>query len=100
MTEDPEVVGMLTLTELSRSCGVEGRWIVELVEQGILEPGGGSRSEWRFASVSLTTVSRVQRLQRDLGVNLPGAAAILTLTEETARLRRRLRMLEAFERGE
>jgi chaperone modulatory protein CbpM len=36
-------------------------------------------------------VQRVVRLQRDFGVNLPGAALALELLEEVERLRRNVR---------
>jgi chaperone modulatory protein CbpM len=84
----------VSLSELCRigECHVD--WVVELVEEGILEPVGTDRSAWRFQSSSLAIVGRVRRLQDDLRLNLAGAAMVLSLVEENAQLKRRLRQLE------
>lgn len=85
---------LLTLGELSRCCRVHAEWIVELVEQGIIEPNGGDLQHWRFTGGCLSRVQQVQRLQRDLGVNLAGAALALDLLDEVRRLRRRLSIID------
>lgn len=84
----------LTLGELSRACRVHAEWIVELVEQGIIEPRGQELHHWRFSGSSLNRVMQVQRLQRDLGVNLAGAALALDLLDEIRVLRNRLSIIE------
>ncbi|MCW8906345.1 MAG: chaperone modulator CbpM [Sedimenticola sp.] len=84
----------LTLGELSRACRVHAEWVIELVEQGIIEPSGGGARQWRFSGTCLGRVMQVQRLQRDLGVNLAGAALALDLLEEVRTLRRRLSVFE------
>lgn len=89
-----EVIDRLTLTELCRVCGSHAEWIVELVDEGILEPEGAERRLWRFGSASVTIVRKVRRLQTDLRVNVPGAAVVLALSQENTRLRRRLAQLE------
>jgi len=90
----------LTLTDLCRSCGQTADWIIELVEQGILDPAGPDAAKWRFKSTSITIIRRTQRLQQDLGVNLPGVAVVLNLVEEKAQLQARLQRLESFALGE
>ncbi len=85
---------LLTLGELSRACRVHAEWIVDLVEQGIIEPSGGDLRHWRFSGSCVIRVMRVQRLQRDLGVNLAGAALALDLLDEVRRLRRHLAVIE------
>ncbi|WP_428610222.1 chaperone modulator CbpM [Sedimenticola sp.] len=99
--ENEAVVGLLlddecclTLGELSRACQVHAEWVVELVEQGIIEPSGGDLRHWRFSGNCLSRVMQVQRLQRDLGVNLAGAALALDLLDEVRRLRRRLSIID------
>jgi chaperone modulatory protein CbpM len=102
--EDEEI----TLEQLCRACELSEQEIIQLVDQGILEPMGPEPAEWRFVSVSLRRVRitrnlqrdlgvrvRITRnLQRDLGVNAPGAALALELLEEIEELRSRLRQLE------
>lgn len=84
----------LSVEDLCRLCGVEGARVVELVEEGIVEPQGRDRENWRFRGVSISRVRCAVRLQRDLGVNLAGAALALELLEELNRLRARLQRLE------
>ncbi|MDX1572023.1 MAG: chaperone modulator CbpM [Xanthomonadales bacterium] len=88
--------GELTLGELCRICSVSEDRIMELVEEGIVEPGGRDPSRWRFRSVSVRRVRCAVRLERDLGINAPGAALALDLLDELEVLRARLRR---FERG-
>ena len=89
-----EVVTWVTLKELCRVGGCSADWVVELVEEGILEPVGAERSSWRFRGSSLAVVRRVRRLQTDLGVNLAGVAMVLALAEENAQLKRLVEHLE------
>jgi len=80
-----------TLADLCRSCGVHAEVISDMVEFGIIEPQGESAARWRFSSGCLWRVSTVVRLQRDLEVNLAGAALAVDLIEELRELRRQLR---------
>ena len=77
-----------SLAELCDACRVSEDLVVEIVAEGIVEPVGVDRTQWRFSGVALTRVQRVMRLQQDFGVNLPGAALALELLEEVERLRR------------
>ena len=83
-----------SLEELSNVCAVESEWIVTLVEEGILEPLDISSNHWRFSSICLRRIQVIQRLQRDLDVNLAGAALALQLLNEIDNLRNRLSALE------
>ena len=78
----------LTLIEVSRACAVDTDFIVELVQEGVIAPQlGRAPEEWRFAGSQLRYVSVAARLQRDLGVNLAGAALALQLLDEVETLR-------------
>lgn len=90
-----ELVEPLTLTDLCQICGLSADWIIELVEEGILEPMGDERSVWRFETTSITIVRKVQRLQVDLRINIPGIAVVLALVDENTRLKRALLVQEA-----
>ena len=81
----------MTLAQLCQACELSEAQIIELVEQGIIDPLGPEPAEWRFVSVSLRRVRITRNLQRDLGVNAPGAALALELLEEIEELRARLR---------
>ena len=80
----------LTLDELCQACSMQADWIVMLVEEGVLEPSGANQPSWRFTGAQLRSALTIARLQRDLGVNLPGAALALELLDEIETLRRRL----------
>ena len=77
-----------TLTELCSVCSVPEQLVIEIVAEGIVEPSGAERAQWRFSGIAVTRIQRVIRLQREFEVNLPGAALALDLLEEIERLRR------------
>ena len=79
---------LVSLAELCRSCTVETRTVTTLVAEGILDPMGRDVEHWRFSVSSLKRVKTVIHLQRDLGVNLAGAALALDLLDRIAELER------------
>jgi chaperone modulatory protein CbpM len=83
----------LSLTEISHACSTSPEWIIELVEEGVLEPIGGAQAEWRFQGTSIQKAHAAMRLQRDLDINLAGVALALDLLDEIEDLRARLRRL-------
>ena len=80
-----------TSADLCRSCAVEVEVIEALVEHGVLEPTGKKGRHWCFSSASLRRTRITLNLQRDLGVNLAGAALALDLLEQIEELDTRLR---------
>ena len=94
LDEETEV----TLVQLCRSCDVPGEHIEAMVEQGILEPSGRRGPYWCFPSSSLRRTRITLHLQRDLGVNLAGAALALDLLERIDELNARLRLVGAEQR--
>ena len=90
----------LTLVEIARACSVHVEWVVELVNEGIVDPAGPDATRWRFTGFALRRARAVRRLQRDLGVNLAGAALALELLDEIERLRALLGVTAREESGE
>lgn len=84
----------LSLSELCRACGLPADHIIALVEEGIIEPRGEA-TRWRFSGICVRRVRRVYSMERDLGINLAGAALAIDLLEEIERLQARLRRLES-----
>ncbi|MFI2810990.1 MULTISPECIES: chaperone modulator CbpM [Microbulbifer] len=84
----------LTLGELCRACGIPAEAVLALVEEGVIEPRGRGRTRWRFSGICVRRVRRVYSIERDLGVNLAGAALAIDLLEEIERLQARLARLE------
>ena len=64
---------------------------MELIEEGVIVPGGDAPEVWRFSALHLRRARVAIRLQRDLGVNLAGAALALQLLDELDTLRSQLR---------
>lgn len=83
----------ITMVELSRTCNIHAELLIEMVEHGLLEPIGKSPAQWKFNSDDLRRVQTALRLQRDLGVNLSGAALVLDLLDELQELRMKLSLL-------
>lgn len=73
-----------------RSCRASREFVVGLVDEGVLEPRGNAPDEWRFGGQALRRAQIAARLQRELDVNLAGAALVIDLLEELERLRREL----------
>jgi len=80
---------LVSIDDLCRSCTVEVETVTLLVDEGILDPVGSKVEQWRFTVTSLRRVKTAIHLQRDLGVNLAGAALALDLLDRIARLESR-----------
>ena len=81
----------LTLRQLCDACNVHAEYIIELIDEGFIEPSGMERSHWCFNGINIRRVQKAKRLQHDLGINLAGIALALELMEEIEQLRARLR---------
>lgn len=79
---------LITIGHLCRSCTVEVETVTLLVDEGILDPVGSEVEQWQFTITSLRRVKTAIHLQRDLGVNLAGAALALELLDRIAELER------------
>ena len=95
MTTDKTLTGqvmeehdVVSTADLCRSCSVAVETVTLLVEEGILDPAGGDVGHWQFTVASLRRVKTAVHLQRDLGVNLAGAALALELLDRIAELER------------
>ena len=84
----------ITMEELCRHCTVASEEIITLVLEGILDPNSThldtqSAGQWHFHISSVRRVITTLHLQRDLGVNLSGAALALELLDQIAELQNR-----------
>jgi len=89
---EEEVV--LSLAEVCRASRLPAERVIEMAEEGVIEPVGRSPERWRFRGASLRRLRCAQRLQEDLGVNTAGIALVLDLMDELEQLRARLGRLE------
>lgn len=87
----------LSLNDLSTACSSSAEWIIELVEEGVLDPVESKihlqQTQWRFSISSLQRARTALRLQRDLGINTAGIALALDLLDEIEKLESRLSQL-------
>jgi chaperone modulatory protein CbpM len=81
----------ITIIELCQSCAVDLKLVEAMIDEGILEPTGKRDNDWCFSYISVKRTRTVVRLQRDLGVNLPGAALALELLERLEKMKRSMR---------
>ncbi len=80
----------ITVVELCETCSLDRETVRAMIAEGIIEPvGRGDQARVPYSSVRRTRT--VVRLQRDLGVNLAGAALALDLLDQIEELRARLR---------
>jgi chaperone modulatory protein CbpM len=84
----------MSLSDLCRVCTVTSERVVQLVDEGLVEPDGRKPAEWRFSGHSVRRVVVAERLSRDLRLNAAGAALVLDLLDEVKQLRQRLIRLE------
>jgi chaperone modulatory protein CbpM len=96
---------VFTVHELATRCEVELTFVEQLVEHGIIEPHARDSAQFPgeatlfpgeatlFPGEATLRVQRCLRLQRDLGVNLEGAAVILQLLDQIEALEHELQGL-------
>lgn len=80
----------LSITEVSLSLSVDRAWIEEVIAEGIITPRFSKREETIVDHEAYQKIYTVLKLNRDLGINIQGAAMILDLLEEIDRLRNKL----------
>ena len=68
--------------------------VIEIVEQGIIEPAGEGPDSWFFSTQMIVVTKRAQRLHRDLGIDWSGIGLALTLLDEVEKLRIENRCLQ------
>ena len=84
---------VITVDQLCRHCALEFEDVITLVREGILDPSVDEvrmeqAASWQFHITSIKRVRTAVHLQRDLGVNLAGAALALELLDRIAELER------------
>ena len=83
---------LYSVHDVAMRCGVEVAFVDRLVELGVISTYPGR--ERRFACEVTLRVGKFVRLQRDLGLDLHGAALVVELLDRIDQLESRLRHLE------
>lgn len=76
----------LSLEELATTAGLHPEIIASYLEFGLIEPVSQSENRLWFAAEMVPRIRMIQRLRNDMGVNLPGVAIILDLTDRIRHL--------------
>ena len=80
---DCETHFYLSLQEVTTSFGTSTETILEIVNEGILPIQNDTHNdEWYFDNEACRRIRLILQLNRDLGVNIAGAALILELLNE------------------
>ena len=86
MKHSPEFTDIImSLDELVSACGQERQWVIELIEENIIEYDVPEREQ--FTGYQLTIVRRASRLSRDFEASVPAIGLILELLGEVEQLR-------------
>jgi chaperone modulatory protein CbpM len=83
----------LSFQELCLVTELPSQTIVQIVEQGIIEPVGDGPEDWVFSTHMITVTKKACRLHNDLEIDWPGIALAISLIEELERLRAENRQL-------
>ncbi|MGO2386015.1 MAG: chaperone modulator CbpM [Psychrobacter sp.] len=89
-TEFTDII--MSLDELVSACGQERQWVIELIEENIIEYDAPAHE--KFTGYQLTTVRRASRLSRDFEASVPAIGLILELLDEVEQLRQLKRQIE------
>ncbi|MCP4466396.1 MAG: chaperone modulatory protein CbpM [Halieaceae bacterium] len=77
----------LSLIEVCQSVSMSSEVVVEIVEQGIVEPRGSSPGEWVFDARMVSVVRRACRLHSDLDIDWSGIGLAIELLDQLEQLR-------------
>ena len=83
-----------TVSEFCFFTGVSEEDLLEIVGLGVIEPQLTKTEHWIFADNDVVVVHRAVRLRRELALDWPGIAIVLTLLEDNRALRSEKHMLE------
>lgn len=84
----------LTLEEICVACNASSEFIEEIIQYGIIEPRRMGLETLRFDLEHLRRIKMVQHLQKDLEVNIAGAALVIEMMDKMERMRKKLELLE------
>lgn len=90
----PTVLNLLTLETLAGVAEMPPELVQLFVEQGLIAPVRSEpESQVWFEASCVVRLRTIRRLRRDLGINLPGIAAVLDLLDRVQSLQRELESL-------
>ena len=79
----------LSITEVCQSLGIKKQWILEVMDEGIIQSVPSKTASPQFDQTAIRRLRTSICLQRDLEINLSGIALILDLLDEVEELRKK-----------
>jgi DNA-binding transcriptional MerR regulator len=89
---DPQT-GTYTLTQAAETLGVSEADLQAYLQEDLVAEERGPSGDLAFSRAQMRRLWSIVTLHRDLGINLPGVAAILQLREQFEAMRRDLALL-------
>lgn len=83
-----------TLKEFCEACNADRELIQEVLQYGVLDPQGETFANLQFDSKQLRRMRTLMSLQKDLEINLAGAALVVELLDELELLHNKLAVLQ------
>ncbi|MBA3562687.1 MAG: MerR family transcriptional regulator [Gammaproteobacteria bacterium] len=77
----------VSFAELCRYCAIDAGLVIDMVNEGMIEPAGDAPESWEFHGLAVRRAQVAARLIRDLEINLAGAALAIDLLEELEDMR-------------
>jgi chaperone modulatory protein CbpM len=77
----------LNLEDFIQATELSTTTIIEIIEQGIIEPEGQDQEHWRFDTRMIVVTKKALRLHQDLQLDWAGIALALQLIDEMEQLR-------------
>lgn len=91
--EDTLIV-KLTLEEVCAAVDLPTEVLIEIVEEGVLEPEGNKPEEWIFDATMLSMIKRATRLHRDFDIEWTSIPLLLDMLNEMEQLRSENKLLK------
>lgn len=83
----------LSITEICHRYTISEQFLFELAEQGLFHSKTVFKKNSQLDANAIQRLESALRLQRDLGVNVPGAVLAIELSEKLEKLRKELEFL-------
>ena len=85
----------ISFQELCTVTALPSQTIIEIVDQGIIDPEGSDPETWLFNTQMVSVTKRACRLHDDLEIDWSGIALAISLLEELEQIRHENQQLRA-----
>jgi len=76
-----------SFNELCQATDLSSQVLIEIIEQGIVDPPGDTPENWLFDTRMILVTKRALRLHQDLDIDWSGIALAIKLLDELEQLR-------------